>query len=295
MESITSDSTQLGSDIRVVDDAVKSVEDASSQMLEKMKNVCEVMQTMTGCIGQADEINHVMLSKYEESANNVNIIESVVSKLMVELGSGGFMGVQDVEPGMKISLYAQDTLSGRSYDCKGEVQGREDNVLTFALQEESGKDIPFEKESMSYKLRIVVDNVLYNWDDIRPQKAEGKLAYCVRIDANPQIINRRKHPRMPLKDACEIILTDEPEKKYRGRMTNVSANGFAFCVRDEFFAQAKGKKISVRIPGFEVLKGKALEGVIIRSSDNEGEYIVGCRMFEDSAVIKEYVSKNYAE
>lgn len=46
---------------------------------------------------------------------------------------------------------------------------------------------------------------------------------------------------------------------------------------------------------FEVLGGKALEGAIIRSSNNNGEYIVGCRMPEDSAVIKEYVSKNYSE
>ena len=34
-------------------------------------------------------------------------------------------------------------------------------------------------------------------------------------------------------------------------------------------------------------------GHIIRVSDNEGQYIVGCRMLEDNMDIHEYVERNY--
>ena len=79
------------------------------------------------------------------------------------------------------------------------------------------------------------------------------------------------------------------------RYTLGIGDGFAFAVRDAMFADSKGKKVNVDINGFDVLGGKLLEGTIIRSSDNSGEYIVGCRMPQDSKEIKEYVSQNYSE
>ena len=57
----------------------------------------------------------------------------------------------------------------------------------------------------------------------------------------------------------------------------------------------KGKDVVVDVRDFNVLDGKALEGCIIRSSNNDGEYIIGCRMPQGSETIKEYVSKNYSE
>ena len=82
---------------------------------------------------------------------------------------------------------------------------------------------------------------------------------------------------------------------YNGRMVNISANGFAFAIKEELFAKSKGEDIIVDVENFEVLDGKALMGCIIRSSNNDGEYIIGCRMPEDSKAIQEYVSKNYSE
>ena len=38
-----------------------------------------------------------------------------------------------------------------------------------------------------------------------------------------------------------------------------------------------------------------LEGRIIRVTDNDGEYIVGCRMYEERKDIMEYVKENYKE
>ena len=52
-------------------------------------------------------------------------------------------------------------------------------------------------------------------------------------------------------------------------------------------------KISVAISNFALRECSVLDGTIIRSTDNHGEYIVGCRMPEDNAAILEYVKQNY--
>ena len=58
---------------------------------------------------------------------------------------------------------------------------------------------------------------------------------------------------------------------------------------------AKGKNIVIEIDNFDVIKDKEIQGCIIRCSNDEGNYIVGCRMPEDSNEIKDYVNKNYSE
>lgn len=73
-----------------------------------MKQVCDTMGVMTKCINQSDDVSRTMLSKYEESAINVNKIETIVGKLMGELGTGGFMGIGDAKPGMKVILIAKN-------------------------------------------------------------------------------------------------------------------------------------------------------------------------------------------
>ena len=79
---------------------------------------------------------------------------------------------------------------------------------------------------------------------------------------------------------------------------------FAFCslicsaLNDflfKLFANNKGIDVIVDINNFRILENKPLTGCIIRSSNNEGEYIVGCRMPEDNMIIKKYVSENYGE
>ena len=95
--SITDDSKKLGQNIGVIDGAMKEVEASNSDMVENMKQICDTMEVMTECINQSDEASRTMLSKYEESSVNVDKIESVVGKLMEELGSGGFMGIGDAQ------------------------------------------------------------------------------------------------------------------------------------------------------------------------------------------------------
>ncbi len=293
---ITNDATSLGHNIKVVDSAVKEVETSNKTLVENMKQVCDVMEVMTGSITEAEDTTKVMLSKYAESANSAISIENVVGNLMEELGLGGFMGIHDVREGMKVAVAVKDAEGNKRHEYTGEVVGREDIDLYVVLDTCGQNAVDKKDKHGSCQLRIVVDNVLYSWEDIGIQatKAGENGDYRLTIETNPQVFNRRKYPRMPLSNACTIKFKDDG-KSYVGKMANISANGFAFAVREELFADAKGKDVTVDIDNFTVLEGKPLEGCIIRSSNNSGVYIVGCRMPSDSPEIKEYVSLNYSE
>ena len=75
-----------------------------------MDSVSGIVSDMTGCILYSNEMSSRMLSKYEESMTNINDIEKTVEALMCELGIGGFMGVEDIMPGMKVQI----TMDGAS-------------------------------------------------------------------------------------------------------------------------------------------------------------------------------------
>ncbi len=292
---ITNDATTLGANIKVVDDAVKEVAASNETLVANMKQVGEVMEVMTGSINEAEETTRAMLSKYDESVKSAVNIESVVGKLMEELGVGGFMGVQDVQPGMKVAV-TLTSENGSKKDYLGEVVSRENEEITVAMDDKGKAIVDRKDKHVLCQLRIVVDNVLYSWDEIAisNHKHDETGKYHLIVDKNPQVVNRRKYPRMPFANRCKIYIGGQ-DAEYQGKMVNISANGFAFAVRDEFFAECRGKNVSLEIADFKVLGSRPLVGHIIRSSNNEGEYIVGCRMPEDSEVIREFVSKNYSE
>lgn len=293
---ITNDATSLGENIKVVDSAVKEVENSNQTLTDNMRQVGEVMEIMTQSINGAELTTKAMLSKYEESAKSAQNIENVVGKLMEELGVGGFMGVQDVRDGMKIALAFQAANSNKKREFIGEVVDRIEQEVYVALENVEAEVIDKKDKSATCQLRIVVDNVLYCWNDIaiRHCKPGEKGQYRLVVNSNPQVFNRRKYPRMPLANRCTIKV-DGSDKAHYGQMVNISANGFAFSVHDDIFANLKDKNVVVEVKDFAVLGGKPLTGCVIRSSNNDGEYIVGCRMPEDSEAIKEYVSKNYCE
>lgn len=294
--SITSDSRQLDSNIKAIDSAIKEVETSNRQMVENMQQICDVMQIMTNCIDNSNETTKAMLSKYDETASNVNNIETIVNKLMVELGTGGFMGVQDIRPEMKVSVIATDEALHTTEEYHGEVTDVADRNLTICLYPHQPKTLNPKSKTLHYQLRIIVDNVLYNWENIRlnPAKGYDDNYYRLTVEASPNIMNRRKYPRMPLSNACTITLKGSGST-YRGKMINLSANGFAFAVRDDAFANIKGLNVSAAIADIALPGGNVLDGCIIRSTNNDGEYIVGCRMPDDSMEIRDYVNQNYSE
>ncbi|MBQ9765997.1 MAG: methyl-accepting chemotaxis protein [Lachnospiraceae bacterium] len=289
---ITNDATTLGANIKIVDSAVKEVETSNKTLADNMNQVCDLMGVMTERIKRAEFTTKEMLSKYDESAQSAVDIETVVGHLMEELGVGGFMGVQDLREGMKIAV-AITTGTGKK-DYLGEVVSCEDKAVYVKL--EDGKGILGNTDKATCQFRVIVDNTLYCWEDIEIQLNKGSMdaGYKLVIESNPQVFNRRKYPRMPLANNCTIKVKGD-EKSYYGRMVNISANGFAFAIREAMFADLKGKSLTLDINNFDVVKGKKLDGSIIRVSNNDGEYIVGCRMPQDSEAIKEYVAGNYSE
>lgn len=293
--NITQDATSLGENIKVVDSAVKEVESSNRTLTENMNQVGEVMEVMTQSIGGAELTTKTMLSKYEASAKSAMDIEGVVGKLMRELGVGGFMGVQDIKPGMKISVAFGDAATKKN-EYLGEVVDCIDKDIFVTLDSKSGQAVDKRGRNAFCRLNIVVDNVLYCWEHVAVQYSRHgeKGQFKLSIETNPQVFNRRKYPRMPLDNRCTIRISGQ-DTAYDGKMVNISANGFAFSVNDSVFERAKGKNVTLDVQGFDVLGDKPLEGCVIRCSNNDGEYIIGCRMPEDSEAIKDYVSKNYCE
>lgn len=293
VSDITSDATSLGDNIKVVDSAVKQVENSNETLTANMNQVGEIMQIMTESINNAEQTTKTMLSKYEASAKSATDIESVVGELMEELGIGGFMNVSDIKSGMKFRMVIEGQTNARE-EYTGEVVDRKDNNVYININNRAAFDD--KRRNLKCSFNAVVDNVLYCWNGIAIHnvKAGEKGQFKLTIDTNPQVYNRRKYPRMPLDNKCTISV-DGTDITYYGHMVNISANGFAFSVNDSSFENMKGKNIVIEIDNFDVIKDKEIQGCIIRCSNDEGNYIVGCRMPEDSNEIKDYVNKNYSE
>ena len=291
VNTITEDATQMGKHIDVIDSAMKDVETSNQNMVDNMQQICDVMQVMTQCVSNADDTTKTMLSKYAETAHNVNKIEEVVGKLIEELGEGGFMGIEDVKPGMRVTiLQADGSAKGRA--LKGEIRERMEKNLVIYLEEDD-KPMQMETKGLDFRLQIAVDSVLYEWSEVTLQSIKGKEAgyYMVETQASPIVKNRRKYPRLPITDNCSIELQPSKES-FAGKMVNISANGFAIAINDAKFADLVGSRIKVSIPGFAIPEARMIEGRIIRSSDNDGEYIVGCRMPRDIMEVADYVNKH---
>ena len=293
VSDITSDATSLGDNIKVVDSAVKQVENSNETLTANMNQVGEIMQIMTESINNAEQTTKTMLSKYEASAKSATDIESVVGELMEELGIGGFMNVSDIKSGMKFRMVIEDQTNAKE-EYTGEVVDRKDNNVYININNRAAFDD--KRRNLKCSFNAVVDNVLYCWNGIAIHnvKAGEKGQFKLTIDTNPQVYNRRKYPRMPLDNKCTISV-DGTDITYYGHMVNISANGFAFSVNDSSFENMKGKNIVIEIDNFDVIKDKEIQGCIIRCSNDEGNYIVGCRMPEDRNEIKDYVNKNYSE
>lgn len=285
---ITEDSVQLGDNIKVVDSAIKEVEDSNKNMVDNMRQVSDVMELMTASISDADETTKVMRSKFEETSNNVNHIESVVGKLIVELGQGGFMGIQDIEPGMFVSVVTGDKREGKEY--KATVSSVLENGLITGVPSHEGQTLALTKD-MEYHMQVIVNNELYNWDDVAVSYT--KDGNCrIQVTGNPVVLNRRKFKRMPIHYDCSII-SEAFGSTLTGETVNISASGFAFSTHEKVIKDAKGMLITLEMDKFPVETAKKLVGHIIRVSDNEGQYIVGCRMLEDNMDVYEYVERNY--
>ncbi len=280
VNKINDDSSQLGDRIQNIDSAMREVETSNTKLVENMEQVSEIVGHMTNCINDSDETSKRMLSKYEESATNINSIESVIESLMCELGLGGFMGIEDVAAGMKVIITLKD--SAKPYH--GELVEQTDTGLVVKTN-----DYMTINKKTNCEIQVVVDNVLYCWNTavIQPNTSH-ECIYSIAISGRPRINNRRKYPRIDASNTCTITMTDSGET-YSGQLDNISANGFAFLSSAPVFTNAKGESLTIKIDNFALASRNVLEGKIIRCSDHDGVYIVGCQMPEDNVYIMEYI------
>ena len=280
--TITADSTEIEKHIHTIDDAMKQVEQSNHQLVTNMGQVSATVEDMTSGIADSNEICHKMLSKYDETAVNIDTIENVVEALMCELGIGGFMGLEDLTPGMKVIVSPDDT-SNSTYH--GELVEETPQGISLTLP--SSARIT---ETTPCHVQVTAGNVLYCWDKAKIFPDNNGI-YQIQISSRPKINNRRKYPRMDINNDC-LITVPETGQEFTGRLENISGNGFAFTTDAAFFATAKGTRITLQIQHFEVPSHSLLEGRIIRCSNNEGHYIVGCQMPEDDLFLMKYVEEH---
>ena len=285
--AIAEDSKQLGSEIVVVDSAVKVVESANKSMVENMRQIQDIMVSMTESVVDSETTTATMMSKYDETARNITNIEMVVGHLVEELGVGGFMSTEDIEKGMSVEISVHGGKQKFETDVAGVTEGGiciERNAQTEAFFEDYKK--------MKYDIAVVVNNAMYIWNEVPVKKSDldGKKCYEIQIESNPKVVNRRKHPRLSMKNACEVVIRTT-NQNFKAQMVNISAGGYAFVCRDEAFANVVGERVDLKIQDFLVTGGKALAGIVIRSTNDRGNYIVGCRMLQDNKEIAAYVEQ----
>ena len=269
VNKINEDSGKLGEHISVINTAMKEVESSNHQLVDNMEKVYNIVDTMTGFINESDETSKRMVSKYEESASNIDNIEEIIQGLMCELGIGGFMGIDDIKPGMKLSLHI-DSENGNINEYHGELL--EQNSSSIKVRLDNSINVA---KNTPCKIQVTVGNVLYCWDKATINPTSGLTAgssstntLTITITTRPSIVNRRKYPRLDISNRCTITVK-KTGKTYSGKLDNISANGFAFLSDNSFFADSKGSEISVQIENFDLPGNSVLEGKIIRSSDNE--------------------------
>ncbi len=283
---ITEDSVKLGDNIQVIDGAIREVEGSNKNLVDNMQQVGDVVELMTSNISTVGEATKVMRSKYEETSSNVLGIERVVGRLVEELGAGGFMGKDDLRPGMYVSVLKADNDAEEYKGIITEI-AKDGAIVTEELL--NGKDVLTLDKAEAYKVKAIVDNGVYTWTQVRISTNKNG-GFAIRVDGNPSVVNRRKYKRMPLHNPCKIVLGDS-EKVFEGRMVNISANGFAIETREDAIKDQRGNLIRIEIEDFEVAGIREKEGNIIRITDNDGTYIVGCRMLDDDMQIFNYVEK----
>lgn len=285
--AIASDTVKLGSNVQVIDSAMQEVEVSNRQMVDNMHQVGDVVDLMTARIAEADENTRTMRSKYAETGTNINEINAIVGQLIEELGDGGFMTTEDIKPEMYLTL--EEVRNAVSKEYSAQILDVSGTKLTIRMLRNT---FTFSNTSV-YHISVIVDNGVYQWKNV-PLTENSNGTYTLTVLGNPKVFNRRKYPRMPLKNSCTLFL-EGSELPFIGTMVNISAGGFSFTSEAKEFAASKQKNVSLKIDRFDSLKEQALEASIIRVTQNGNTFIVGCRLLNDNSTIQEYVENNYTE
>ncbi len=276
---IATDAERLGGNVQVIDTAMQEVESSNRNMVDNMNQISMVMDAMTASISEADDSTRIMRSKYSETSANVMSIGNIVGQLMGELGAGGFMTTEDITTGMYFTL---EEIDDTAKEYKQRVAYVKENQIYAKLP----SDMRSVSSTAAYHISVIVDNRIYRWENIQAALKDGTL--CLTVSGNPQVFNRRKYRRGPLFNHCHFTI-EGSDMPYIGTMINISAGGYSFFSDAEELKDARGKLIELSIDDFPLLEDETLDGSVIRVTDNNGVYIVGCRMYSDNEAIDRYI------
>lgn len=295
VETIASDSKILETEIQTVDAAIHRVDNSNKCMVDNMKLVKDITGTMSDSVVNSETTTKTMLSKYAETSRNVIQIESIVGKLVEELGEGGFMGLKDIKAGMSIHIMTSEETDTEKGGFKTSIADVAEDGLLIESSSACRDFMEHNHQKQSYLVRIVVGNSVYVWDEIHIEKMKNQENefYKLPISMNPKVLNRRKYPRLPLDNRCDISWKDG-SSHFEGRMVNLSAGGFAFACTADVFADSIGTEIELTIHGSDFAELTPRKATIIRSTQDHGSYIIGCRMPVDDMAICDYVAKRMA-
>lgn len=275
VRTINSDIDAIGDNISGVKDAISEVDEHNKSLVKNMKDVSDlVLNEMTASVKASADASNEMLAKYKETSQNVIQIQDTVNDLVISLGEGDFMTVDDLQKDMHVQLKA---LEGNKEPESGTITAVDGNKLFI--------NTPLNELNTSYELLVCVDNKMYQWNNIKPKNiTNGIVEFHILTPA--KVLNRRKYPRISLEKKCNIKIDG---KEIIASTTNISAGGIACIVKGSDLSEAIGKKITISIPELKLSKGD-LHAVIIRCSFDKDINYIGCRFTEIRDDVKEYVS-----
>lgn len=280
---ITKDSEELGEGVKVIDSAMSEVKASNTHLVDNMDKVAGIVELMSGNISHSGSTSVTMLNKYAETASNIDTIEDVVEDLMTKLGIGGFMSTKDLQPGMSVSLYENESKNMAYNGTLKEVAG---NEMIVELN-----DRLYEDRLKAPGLEVVAGSVIYCWENVSVTETDSvKHLYRLSVNTFPEIKNRRKYPRIEIYNPCRITIAGN-DCVYAAKLDNISANGLAFVSSDAVFDDCIGSHVKIEIEDFEVTGHEVIEARVIRTTTSNGCYFVGCQMAEDDKAIMEYVAK----
>ncbi len=274
VSAISSDSVVLGANVNNINRAVAEVETSNLHLVDNMNSVSEIMGSIVDKFEKTANSSEEMRSKNEETSAHVIGIEHMVNKLVEELGASGLMDVSDIEEGMSASL---KPASGNT-EYKGTISNVTDHVIAVTFDH---TDVSSFTENCD--VSVIVDNTTYHWANAPVVQVRNHTVY-VQADGKPMVANRRKFPRMSLKNPCEVVLKNGTT--LHGTLLNISGNGLAFSTNSTEITT--GELIKVRIENFIV--SDPLFAVAIRTAElANGMIQYSCRMLDDNADIAAYV------
>ncbi|MFR2512349.1 MAG: hypothetical protein ACLS9K_10615 [Lachnospira eligens] len=98
-----------------------------------MSQVSDIVDTMTECITNSKDISSRIVSKYDESATNINTMENTIRGSYVNLVLAVSWVLKILRQGMKASAILKGT-HGENVEYHGTIKTHNDNSITLELE-----------------------------------------------------------------------------------------------------------------------------------------------------------------